>query len=87
MQEKVTARRGLGTFHQFWLGFWLRYRSATETTFQTNSGRETNTATELNGKEERNEEGGKLDAGWPESEEEQVGNVKLEEEVTRRSKD
>ena len=26
----------------------------------------------------------KLDAGWPESEEEQVGNVKLEEEVTRR---
>ena len=29
----------------------------------------------------------KLDAGWPESEEEQVGNVKLEEEVTRRSKD
>ena len=25
-----------------------------------------------------------LDAGWPESEEEQVGNVKLEEEVTRR---
>ena len=25
----------------------------------------------------------KLDAGWPESEEEQVGNVKLEEEVTR----
>ena len=28
-----------------------------------------------------------LDAGWPESEEEQVGNVKLEEEVTRRSKD
>ena len=31
--------------------------------------------------------GKKLDAGWPESEEEQVGNVKLEEEVTRRSKD
>ena len=28
----------------------------------------------------------KLDAGWPESEEEQVGNVKLEEEVRRRSK-
>ena len=28
-----------------------------------------------------------LDDGWPESEEEQVGNVKLEEEVTRRSKD
>ena len=26
----------------------------------------------------------KLDAGWPESEEEQVGNVKLEEEVARR---
>ena len=29
----------------------------------------------------------KLDAGWPESEEEQVGNVKLEEEVRRRSKE
>ena len=28
---------------------------------------------------------GKLDAGWPESEEGQVGNVKLEEEVKRRS--
>ena len=27
----------------------------------------------------------KLDAGWPESEEGQVGNVKLEEEVKRRS--
>ena len=27
-----------------------------------------------------------LDAGWPESEEEQVGNVKLEEAVRRRSK-
>ena len=27
----------------------------------------------------------KLDAGWPESEEGQVGNVKLEEEVERRS--
>ena len=27
----------------------------------------------------------KLDAGWPESEEGQVGNVKLEEEVRRRS--
>ena len=26
----------------------------------------------------------KLDAGWPESEEGQVGNVKLEEEVRRR---
>ena len=26
-----------------------------------------------------------LDAGWPESEEGQVGNVKLEEEVKRRS--
>ena len=25
-----------------------------------------------------------LDVGWPESEEEQVGNVKLEEEVRRR---
>ena len=30
--------------------------------------------------------GGELDAGWPESEEEQVGNVKLEEDVRRRSK-
>ena len=38
-------------------------------------------------KDEKIETWRKLDAGWPNSEEEHVGNVKLEEKINRKSKE